>query len=60
MGAGIEILEKIRFEEKELTAIEERKQSARSVDASKNILLEYEKQQSYIKGLKDALKIIEK
>jgi hypothetical protein len=60
MGAGREITDKIRFEERELADIEERRKNARSVDASKNMLLELEKQKSYIKGLKEALTIIER
>jgi hypothetical protein len=60
MGTTREISDKIKFEEKELAAIEERRQNTRSVDAAKNTLFELEKQKSYIRGLKDALKIIER
>jgi hypothetical protein len=60
MGIIGAISDKIKFEEKELEAINERKKEARSIDSAKNMLLEYEKQKLYIKGLRDALVIIEK
>jgi len=60
MGIIRAISDKIKFEEKELEAINERKKEARSIDSAKNMLLEYEKQKLYIKGLRDALVIIEK
>ena len=59
MSAGKVISDKIGFEEKELAAIDERRKDSRSVDASRNMLFELEKQKSYVRGLKEALKIIE-
>ena len=59
MSVG-KVLMIIEQAEKELEAINEKKLNARSIDASRVILLEHEKQQSYIKGLKEALEIIKK
>ena len=58
-GVKIKILKKIQSSEKELEEINNDRLTAKSVDASKNILLKYNEKQSYIEGLKYALKIIE-
>tara|TARA_R110000822_G_scaffold309681_2_gene439863 strand:+ start:184 stop:366 length:183 start_codon:yes stop_codon:yes gene_type:complete len=59
MDISKDISEKIKLEEIILLSINETKQTARSVDASRNVLLAFEKQKSYIEGLKAALVIIE-
>ena len=59
MSVGKIISDKIKFEKGELAAIDERRKVSRSVDASKNMLFEFEKQKSYVRGLEEALKIIE-
>lgn len=60
MSAIKNISDKIKFEDKELEAIDERRKNTRSLNASNQMLLEFENQKSYIRGLQDALKIIEK
>ena len=51
MDISKDISEKIKLEEIILLSINETKQTARSVDASRNVLLAFEKQKSYIEGL---------
>ena len=60
MNFELEIVNKIKEEESILMNLKYRKQKAAVISEEKNFLMQSEKKESYIKGLRDALYIMQK
>jgi hypothetical protein len=60
MNFELEIVNKLKEEERHLERLDTEKKNAKVISEEKSLLLQYENKKAYIRGMRDALLIMQK